>query len=324
MRIKRIIIHNIASIADATIDFTTEPLTSSPIFLITGQTGAGKSTIIDAICLALYAETPRMARTRVRESYVSPRSDGESESININDNRQLMRRGAGECFAELLFTANDDHDYLARWQLRRAYGKPSGNICKEEHTYCDAATGTQIARNRGVDNALKLSLIGLTFEQFCRTSLLAQGEFTRFLHASGDEKSEILEKLTGMEIYSKIGQRIFSTAKSIETQYNSQRSVIDSMTLLSDEELAEQHKQQADATKQLAEIDVAITATTLKINWIQAAAKLANDQTRTAERTETLRTRLASDDFAGKERTIAQYDLSVEARVRLNDMAHTQ
>lgn len=319
MKIKHVIIHNIASIADATVDFTAEPLASAPLFLITGQTGAGKSILIDAICLALFAETPRMARNRSRESYTIERSDGEPDNINISDNRQLMRRGTGECFAELLFTANDGNDYIARWQLRRAFNKPSGNIGKEEHTYTNALTHNLIAKNRGIDDALKLSLVGLTYSQFCRTALLAQGEFTRFLHASSDERAEILEKLTGTEIYSQIGRQIFATSRDSESKYETQRSVIESIVLMSDDELAAQKQALGETKKQISEVERNIEDTTQKINWLNNYNSLIKSLDEAKLQAGRIKEWLQSDDFRAKELTIVQHEASSEARVRMAD-----
>ncbi|MCR4658798.1 MAG: AAA family ATPase [Bacteroidales bacterium] len=324
MKIKRLTIHNIASIADATIDFTTEPLASAPLFLITGQTGAGKSTIIDAICLALYGETPRMARNRSRESYVIERSDGDTDSIGINDNRQLMRRGTGECFAELLIEGNDERNYLARWQLRRAYNKPGGNLGKEEHTYTDTATQTVVAKNRNIDNELQLRLIGLTYSQFCRTSLLAQGEFTRFMHASSDEKSEILEKLTGTEIYSRLGKLIFNEARECETRYNTQRSAIDAIKVLTDEEVQTIEKQ-LDENRKLHKLTLeSINTNEQKINWINQNNQIQKNLTQVNAQIAELEQWIVSDDYRAKLAVIADYEASTEARIRLADMLHAK
>ena len=110
MKLKQLTIHNIASIEDATIDFTKEPLADSKVFLITGNTGSGKSTILDAICLALYANTPRLKDSNMEGKLV----DG-SQKFEITDTFQLVRKGANKAFVTLTFTGIDGNDYEAKW-----------------------------------------------------------------------------------------------------------------------------------------------------------------------------------------------------------------
>ena len=98
MRLRRLTIHNIASIEDAEIDFEVRPLSDAPVFLITGDTGSGKSTILDAICLALYATTPRFDNTQMEGDM-----DEAGKPITLRDPRQLMRRNTGEAPVTLTF-----------------------------------------------------------------------------------------------------------------------------------------------------------------------------------------------------------------------------
>ena len=107
MKIKKLTIHNIASIADAVIDFGGDLLGKSDLFLIYGDTGAGKSVILDCICLVLFNDAPRL-RTEMEG-----KTDAESFNggLTLKDTRQMLRRGAGEGFAELVFTGNDGIEY---------------------------------------------------------------------------------------------------------------------------------------------------------------------------------------------------------------------
>lgn len=98
MKFQKLTIHNIASIEDAVIDFEAEPLVSSEVFLITGKTGAGKSTILDAICLALYADTPRLDGTKMQGTTIDAKRE-----VKIDDPRQLMRRNTSEAHVRLTF-----------------------------------------------------------------------------------------------------------------------------------------------------------------------------------------------------------------------------
>ena len=108
MKFQKLVIHNIASIEDAVIDFEAQPLAGSEVFLITGKTGAGKSTILDAICLALFANTPRLFNTEMQ----GDTKDGD-KTVTIKDPRQLMRRNTGDAFVSLTFIGSNGVHYEA-------------------------------------------------------------------------------------------------------------------------------------------------------------------------------------------------------------------
>lgn len=202
MKLQTLTIHNIASIKDAEINFEAEPLASSEVFLITGKTGAGKSTILDAICLALYANTPRMFNTMMQGN--AP----DEKEVKINDSRQLMRRNTGEAIVTLTFIGSNGVHYEALWAVRRARSKPTGTLQKKLWQLTNLDTGHTLTK----DNEIKAEIhaaIGLDFDQFCRTTMLAQGEFARFLNSQDGEKAQILEKITGVDVYSKIGAKVF-------------------------------------------------------------------------------------------------------------------
>ena len=124
MKLQRLTIHNIASIEDAVINFDAEPLAGSDVFLITGETGSGKSTILDAICLALYADTPRLDNSKMQGKI----KIGEEKTMAVDDPRNLLRRNTGYGFAELAFTDSKGVHYEARWEVQRARKKADGAI----------------------------------------------------------------------------------------------------------------------------------------------------------------------------------------------------
>ena len=238
MKIQSLEIKNIASIEHAFIDFGKEPLADAEVFLITGKTGSGKTTILDAISLALYGTTPRL-------------STGESSKIEANDDnltgkdvRQLMRRNTGEAYAKLYFIGTDGNSYLAEWQVQRGKKKQANASLNTDvwslHnlTTGDFTTGNTGNKGGEMKEAVKKA-VGLDFGQFCRTTMLAQGEFTKFLKSGETEKAAILEKITGTEIYSRIGIAIFNIASSKRKAYKEAKEKLGEITLMSENEREE-------------------------------------------------------------------------------------
>ena len=195
MKLQKLTIHNIASIEDAEIDFEAQPLVDSEVFLITGKTGAGKTTILDAICLALFANTPRLFG-----SMMEGNTKDAEKNITIKDPRQLMRRNTGEAYVALTFTGSNGVAYEATWAVARARKKVTGNLQDKTWHLRNLQTNATINRDAEIKAEIKAA-IGLDFSQFCRTTMLAQGEFTRFLNSKDEEKAAILEKITGVDIY---------------------------------------------------------------------------------------------------------------------------
>ncbi len=204
MRVLAIRGENLASLTAFDIPLGTGSLGGVGLFAITGDTGAGKSTILDAMCLALYGKYPRTSAGG-REKVV----DAGGEDLLASDPSHILRRGAASCFAETDFVGLDGQSYRARWAVRRARGKAIGKLQTPEHTLSRLdGSGTIAAKARDTLAAVE-ERSGFTFEQFCRTVLLAQGEFDRFLLADESQRSELLEKITGTEIYTKISSRVF-------------------------------------------------------------------------------------------------------------------
>ncbi len=210
MQLKTLTITNIASYDNVTIDFTAEPLASAPVILISGDVGSGKTTILDAITLALYAKAPRMQST---DMTTMPPTDKRNTVIAPNDVRQLIRRGQTHAMAQLTFIAGDRQQYTATWQASITRNKTYNPV---SHTLT-LPDGTIITQTRQTQQYLT-QLISLDYDQFCRTTMLPQGQFTQFLKARDNEKARILEKITSRDIFSRISQEIHTrTAQKKQT-----------------------------------------------------------------------------------------------------------
>ncbi|MCC8093979.1 MAG: AAA family ATPase, partial [Tannerellaceae bacterium] len=197
MKVLAICGRNLASLeGDFSIDFTVEPLVSTGIFAISGPTGAGKSTILDAMCLALFARTPRT--DQAKENNVRVR-DVDDQVLMQSDPRFLLRRGTASGYAQVDFLAMNGHRYRSRWSVGRAREKENGRLQNAQQTLFDLDKEEEVQGRRSDIQARIIELIGLTFEQFTRSVLLAQNDFSTFLKAEQGEKASLLEKLTGTE-----------------------------------------------------------------------------------------------------------------------------
>ncbi|MCO7232625.1 MULTISPECIES: AAA family ATPase [unclassified Cobetia] len=207
MKILALRLDNLASLAGThEVDFEKAPLSDAGLFAITGPTGAGKSTLLDALCLALYGTTPRLDQTPGDGKL----TDIGEHQLTLKDPRSLLRRGCGEGKAEVDFIGRDGLRYRASWTVSRARGKPGGRLQNARQHLQLLATGddTQPAQTLNTTNndakALIIDRLGLNFAQFTRAVLLAQSEFSAFLRAKDNERSELLEKLTDTGHYSEI------------------------------------------------------------------------------------------------------------------------
>ena len=189
MRILELRFKNLNSLyGEWIIDFTDANYLDNGIFALTGPTGAGKSTVLDAICLALYGATPRLSRI--------------SKSTN-----EIMSRQTGECYAEVMFESQAGR-FRCHWEQRKARKNPDGKLQEQEHQVAEAITGKVIEVKKSLVLAVIEEKTGMDFDRFIRSMLLAQGGFDSFLKADTEQKSRILEQITGTEIYSKLSVRV--------------------------------------------------------------------------------------------------------------------
>ncbi len=236
MRILAIRGSNLASLPEFAIDFTAEPLSRSGLFAITGQTGSGKSTILDALCVALFDMTPRL--TDRGGALIGRPDEDDSLKIASNDVRSLLRRGTGSGSAQVDFVGRDGRSYRASWLVRRANQKPTGRFQPQEIILNDLETGQPLGGKKTETLELIQEKIGLTYDQFRRSVLLAQGEFAAFLRADGKERAELLEKITGTDIYGRISVATFNRKKEEERKLEDLNRQLGELKLMGDEERA--------------------------------------------------------------------------------------
>ena len=228
MKILQIRGRNLASLAgDFKLDFEHGPLAEAGLFAIAGPTGAGKSTLLDALSLALYDRTPRLESS---SGYQIP--DGPEESLGVHDPRNLLRRGTADGLAEVRFMGTDGRRYRASWSVRRARSKVGGKLQQSEIQLVDDESGQSLGRTKTEVLAATERAVGLSFDQFRRSILLAQGDFAAFLKAKSDERSELLERMTGTALYSAISKRAYAKAKEIQESLRLQEEAAKALPIL--------------------------------------------------------------------------------------------
>lgn len=222
MRILKLRFQNLNSLqGEWEIDFRHAAYADEGIFAITGSTGAGKSTILDAICLALYGATPRLGEI--------------TQSKN-----DLMSRHTGECRSEVIF-ATKSGSYRCTWLQKRARKNPEGNLQSPMHEIApftdDAANLPPLETQTRKTRKLVAEFTGMDFDRFTRAMLLAQGSFAAFLQANSDERSNLLEEITGTEIYGDISRKVHEFKTQSDAELKTLTDRLSGMTVLSDEEV---------------------------------------------------------------------------------------
>ncbi len=232
------------------IDFTQSPFIDNGLFAITGPTGAGKTTLLDAICLALYHQTPRLGPI----------------STSNND---IMTRGTAECLAEVEFDIKGKA-YRAFWSMRRARGKVDGNLQSADVELAEVESGKVLATQVRPKSEEIEKLAGLNFARFTKSMMLSQGDFAAFLNANEADRAELLEELTGTEIYGQISQAVhqqFSDAKQKKKEFAIK---LEGVTLLSDEQITQLEEEQAQTKSQVAAFNQTLVQLQKQQQWQQA------------------------------------------------------
>ena len=264
------------------IDLTDPAFSNDGIFAITGPTGAGKSTILDAICLALYGRTPRLNKI--------------TKSSN-----EIMSRHSGECFAEITFETPAGQ-FRCHWSQHRARKKPDGDLQSPKHEIADAVSGKIIeAKIRNVAERIE-TITGMDFERFTLSMLLAQGSFAAFLQAAPDQRAPILEQITGSAIYSQISTRVHEMRAIENNTLNTLQAELAGMTLLSTEDEAQLKTRLEQQLKREAELNGQREQHSLAINWLATIDSLQSELTDIDQRKQALLNR--RDAFKASEKKL--------------------
>ena len=298
MKILRIRINNLNSFKGKhELDLTKEPLASAGLFAITGSTGAGKSTLLDAITLALYGKVARYS--------------------NVSNPEHMMTRHCGECSAEVDFEVPGGV-YTAVWQRHRAGKKSDGELQNARRRVYDE-TGREVAQKIREAEEKIVELLGLDYDRFLRSVLLAQGEFARFLRADSKQRSELLESLTGTRIYSKLGKRAHLEHKDRKDELRKRESDLERFPILENkirkeyEEYIEQgDEERVKLIKEIEEGDEMLVKITNLEKWKVREKVALNNQKENKEHRKAaesdlklLRWHELANPFADK---LAQYD----------------
>lgn len=237
------------------IDFTHPQFSADGIFTISGPTGAGKSTILDAICLALYGRTPRL------------------DKITVSTN-EIMSRKTKECFAEVVFESGKG---LFRCFWGQTKASKSLRLQPATFEISDALTGTVIASRLKETAEAIIERTGMDFNRFTQSMLLAQGGFAKFLQASAAERSPILEEITGTEIYRELSKMAFERYKTEKQSLELIASEVNAIRLLSDEELSELDKEVNLLNQQTEELSGKRAELNGKLGWLNSIRQLDQD-----------------------------------------------
>lgn len=255
MRIEHIRLHNLNSLVGTwEIDLTAPAYRDDNLYAITGPTGAGKSTILDAICLALYGRTPRLAR------------------INKSTN-DIMSRHTGTCFAEATIAVHGRR-YRCYWSQHRARRRADGELQNPKHEIADATSGQLLASSLKTTAATIEQLTGMDYSRFTRAMLLAQGEFAAYLQATPDERAPLLEQITGTAIYSQLSIRAHENYKAARDTLSILQAETAGITLLTADETATLEAERDTARHAAATLATTQQQTAAALAWLADIARL--------------------------------------------------
>lgn len=279
MKFLQLEILNLASLdkqGGEVINFEEGALGESTIFSIVGPTGSGKSTLLDAICLALYNRAPRYPRKKGDKNQsieiFGAADASESNRLAPTDSRNILTRGKKEGYSKLTFLANNGSIYRAEWHVR--FQRVRYENAKTA-LYKITRNGEEITEEATDWNELP-NIIGLDYDQFLRTVLIAQGSFANFLTAKENERYELLEKLIGCEeTYTNIATEIKKAKDQATDAYNQIAASVEAVkqNLLNDEELAQLKEEIDRLEKAEKELDSQLQAISKDLQWFEESDK---------------------------------------------------
>ena len=282
MKFLQLEILNLASLdkqGGEVINFEEGALGESTIFSIVGPTGSGKSTLLDAICLALYNRAPRYPRKKGDKNQnieIFGEADAnENNRLAPTDSRNILTRGKKEGYSKLTFLANNGSIYRAEWHVR--FQRVRYENAKTA-LYKITRNGEEMTEETADWNELP-NIIGLDYDQFLRTVLIAQGSFANFLTAKENERYELLEKLIGCEeTYTNIATEIKKAKDQATDAYNQMAASVEAVkqNLLNDEELIQLQEEIARLEKAEKELDSQLKAISKDLQWFEENDKQIN------------------------------------------------
>lgn len=255
MKILRLQFKNLNSLyGEWEIDFTNQSFQQDGLFVLSGPTGAGKSTILDAVCLALYGQTPRLGKI--------------TQSSN-----EIMSKHTAVCYSLLHFETNGTQ-YYARFDQRKAKNNPNGKLQDVERSIAKDSPTNIICRKKTDINDEIIRITGMDFSRFTRSILLAQGAFDSFLKARDEEKSMLLEQITGTEIYSEISKAVFERTKQEKDKTQELTLLTENALILSQEEIENLQNRQKENETELLALNNALKQIQNSIVWLNQIQNL--------------------------------------------------
>lgn len=309
MKLKTLNIHNIASKEDATIDFAGPQLSGQDLFLICGPTGSGKSTILDSICLALFNKTPRVENS-ANDSIDELADEENRKKEKLKDVMHMVRKNAAEAYVSLTFEGIDGNKCTATWRARRKVSKKGEvdtkryeNETLEEKLKRDIVRewmledgdGNTFSKVSEVEDKIK-DIIKMNYDQFIKTTMLAQGDFTKFLASSSDAKAEILEKLVGTQKYGEVGRAINQSTRAKANDVELLKRELENVRFLSEEEIAEYQNKVSALKTDIESLDSQKESVAQKLKWIADSNKALQEKEKASESASMAESSLKSDD----------------------------
>lgn len=331
MKLKELHIRNIASIERADIDFEkdlNDAITGDPasIFLISGDTGAGKSVILDSISMALYKKTPRIAD--VANASKNDYTDAEGEQIRVASIEQYTRLGISdkdESYSEVVFEGNDGRMYHARLTLGMKLGLKDKETGIRPIKHSKPTWEIRIDKGDWTKDSVEqtiLDAIGLDFQQFGRMAMLAQGQFANFLTGDKKEREAILEQLTNTQHFTAYGEAINSLWKKAKANQDRIQTIYDTEKphTLSNEAVEQLTKEQQEGQKQLDIYDAKLKKFDEQLKLIEGILSKEKEQDQARQKVQELTIIISGDEYKNNKSLYSDWDATTNERHQLADL----